>query len=179
VAGDERLRLFCALELPRETVQGLVAWQERLLCPAGGRLVPGANLHITLAFLGSTQRGRLDDVAGALREAAGGVAPAVLTAVRYRETRSVGMVVLDDEDGRAARLAGDLGARLERLGLYRREKRPWLPHVTVVRFRERPRLDPPVPELGSFVSSESTVRMSVLRPTGAEYSTVESVALGG
>ena len=28
------------------------------------------------------------------------------------------------------------------LGVYRREARPWLPHLTVLRFRERPRLRP-------------------------------------
>ena len=33
-----------------------------------------------------------------------------------------------------------------------RERRPWLPHVTVLRFRERPRLDPPLPELGNVRS---------------------------
>ncbi len=47
------------------------------------------------------------------------------------------MVVLSDEDGRAATLARDLHGRLERLAVYEPEKRPWLPHVTVLRFRER------------------------------------------
>ena len=63
--------------------------------------------------------------------------------VRYRETRSVGMLVLEDVGGAATALAADLGERLERLGVYRRENRPWLPHITVLRFRERPRLAPP------------------------------------
>lgn len=89
------------------------------------------------------------------------------------------MVVFEDEEGRATTLAQDLFARLERLGLYRPEKRPWLPHVTVMRFRERPRLGPPVPDLGRVVPSEATVTMSVLRPTGAQYADIESVALGG
>jgi 2'-5' RNA ligase len=89
------------------------------------------------------------------------------------------MVVLEDEEGRATMLAEDLADRLERLGLYRPEKRPWLPHITVVRFRERPRLNPAVPDLGRVVPSEATVTMSVLRPTGAQYADIESVALGG
>jgi RNA 2',3'-cyclic 3'-phosphodiesterase len=179
VDGDERLRLFCALRLPAETVERLAAWQAGLGAPAGGRIIPPQNLHVTLAFLGSTPRSRVDDVGGALRAAAETAEPPVLAAVRYRETQSVGMVVLDDEDDRATGLARELAGRLERLGVYRPEQRPWLPHVTVMRFRERPRLDPDVPELGRFVLSEATVSMSVLRPTGAQYADIQSVALGG
>jgi 2'-5' RNA ligase len=179
VDRNERLRLFCALRLPAKALDRLAAWQARLRLPPGVRPVPPENLHVTLAFLGATPRARVDDVSDALRAAAGAVAPPVLAAVRYLETRSVGMVVLNDEDGRATALAEDLAGRLDRLGLYRPEKRPWLPHVTVVRFRERPRLSPDVPDLGRVVPSEATVTMSVLRPTGAQYADIESVALGG
>jgi 2'-5' RNA ligase len=179
VNTNERLRLFCALRLPPEAIDRLAAWQARLRLPPGTRHVSPENLHVTLAFLGASPRARVGDVSEALRAAAGAVAPPSLAAVRYRETRSVGMVVLEDEGGRAIMLAEDLANRLERLGLYRPEKRPWLPHVTVVRFRERPRLSPGVPDLGRVVPSEATVTMSVLRPTGAQYADIESVALGG
>jgi 2'-5' RNA ligase len=77
------------------------------------------------------------------------------------------------------RLAERLHEQLERLGAYEREQRPWLPHVTVVRFRERPRLDPPLPELGEVVPSDAAVFISELRPSGARYVVVESFALGG
>jgi 2'-5' RNA ligase len=89
------------------------------------------------------------------------------------------MLVCDDEGGRATSLAGDLHARLERLGVYERERREWLPHLTVIRFRERPRLQPPLPELEPVVTSEAAVYMSVLRPSGAQYEVLQSVALGG
>jgi 2'-5' RNA ligase len=89
------------------------------------------------------------------------------------------MVVFDDEDARATALAEDVHERLERLGVYEREQRPWLPHVTVVRFRERPRLDPPLPDLAPVSPSEAAVYHSVLRPTGAQYEVLEAVALGG
>ena len=46
----------------------------------------------------------------------------VLRPRRYRETRSVGMLVFDDTDGAARRLAAELHARLERLGVYERER---------------------------------------------------------
>jgi RNA 2',3'-cyclic 3'-phosphodiesterase len=179
VDGDERIRLFCALRLPPETKDALVAWQASLALPAATRPVTRENLHVTLAFLGPTPQRRLDDVAAALRGAADGLAPPRLSAVRYRETRSVGMVALQDECGRATVLADALAHRLTGLGLLRPESRAWLPHVTVVRFRQRPRITPEAPDLGVFVPSEATVTMSVLRPTGAQYADIESVALGG
>jgi 2'-5' RNA ligase len=98
---------------------------------------------------------------------------------RYRETRSVGMLVLSDLDGGATRLAGDLQGRLEDLGVYEREARPWLPHLTVVRFRERPRLQLPLPELEEVSPSDAAAYHSVLRSSGAQYVVVESFALGG
>src|SRR5215211_4532760 len=58
-------------------------------------------------------------------------------------------------------------------------RRAWLPHVTVLRFRERPRLRPELPDLGEVSPSEAAVYSSVLRPTGAQYEILESVPLGG
>jgi hypothetical protein len=49
----------------------------------------------------------------------------------------------------------------------------------VLRFRERPRLRPSLPDLGRFSPSDAAVYLSRLRPTGAQYEVVESVALGG
>jgi 2'-5' RNA ligase len=79
----------------------------------------------------------------------------------------------------AQRLADDVMLRLEALGVYRREPRGWLPHVTVARFRERPALRPPLPDLGTVSPSELAVYHSVLRPAGAQYEILESNALGG
>jgi 2'-5' RNA ligase len=178
VEGRERLRLFCALRLPPGTVEELARWQSEAFGRAGAARVLGREqLHVTLAFLGSRPAGELDAIGSELREAARAAQPATLTVKGYRETRSVGMLVLDDEDGRATSLAGDLHERLERLGVYERERRPWLPHLTVIRFRERPRLQPELSEL-RFSPSDAAVYMSTLRPSGAQYSVLESVGVG-
>jgi RNA 2',3'-cyclic 3'-phosphodiesterase len=180
VEGRERLRLFCGLPLPSDAVRALVAWREREVGGANDvRPVEAGNLHVTLAFLGSRPSGEVDGILRALREAADGARPPVLTPARYRETRSVGMVVFDDADGRAGALAVRLWEGLERLGVYERERRDWLPHVTVLRFRRPPRLTPPLPDLGSVSPSEAALYHSVLRRAGAQYEIVESVALGG
>jgi 2'-5' RNA ligase len=181
VAGSDRLRLFCALALPGEAARQVARWQEREL--HGGRIVPRGNLHLTLAFLGSQARADVGAIAAALRAAAAdageGGAGIRLHCRGYRETRTVGMLVFDDEGGRAAALARRLHGTLEELGLYRREARAWLPHLTVLRFRERPRLEPRLPELGDVSPSDAAVFISRLRPGGAQYEILESVPLGG
>ncbi len=176
VEGRERARLFCALRLPEDALDALCEWQAEHI---RGRTVPREHLHITLAFLGHRPVEELGPILEAMRGAAADAEPIRLLPERYRETRSVGMLGLSDLAGNATDLAGDLFGRLEGLGVYEREGRRWLPHVTVLRFRERPRLRPPVPELGEFSPSDAAVYHSVLRSTGAQYVVVESFALGG
>src|SRR5206468_10266979 len=120
----------------------------------------------------------LDASLGALRAAAAAATPFVLAPARYRETRSVGMLVLEDPSGAATRLAEDMQLRLERLGSYRREARPWLPHVTVLRFRERPRLAPPLPRIAPFAPSGAAAFLSRLHPSGARYEVLETCHIG-
>ena len=176
VGGDDRLRLFLGLQLPRETIDVLERWQAAHL-RGGGRVVPREHLHVTLAFLGSRPRSELPAIVGALRAAAEPTGPLAFAPDRWRETRTVGMLVLHDADGEAARLAGRLHRRLEELGVYRPEQRPWLAHLTALRFRERPRLDPPLPETGTFVPSGAAAYLSRLHPTGARYEVLERVSL--
>ncbi|HEX7525906.1 MAG TPA: RNA 2',3'-cyclic phosphodiesterase [Gaiellaceae bacterium] len=182
MAGDARIRLFCALELPPATVDEVVAWQAAHLSAAqqrGARIVPSGNLHITLAFLGSRDAGELPAIAGALAEAAGAASPAELRPTRYRETRSVGMILYDDPSGAATALAAAVGERLEQLGVYQRERRPWLPHVTVLRFKERAGLVPELANIRSFRAVRTALYSSTLRPGGAQYEALETAALGG
>jgi RNA 2',3'-cyclic 3'-phosphodiesterase len=176
VSPDERLRLFLALRLPERVLREIEDWQRGQL--PGVRLVRREHLHITLAFLGHRPARELDPIVWALREAAAEAGEIRLTPVRYRETRSVGMLVLEDEGGRAGALASRLHERLAGLGVYRREGRPWLPHLTVARWRERPRLRPESPPRRTFVPSDAAAYLSRLQPGGAEYRVLESVALG-
>lgn len=176
---DERIRLFCALRLPDPTLERLAAWQREALDVPGIRPVARANLHVTLAFLGHRVAGELEGILSALRQAAAHAEPATLTVRSYRETRSVGMLACHDEGGRAAALAADLQLRLQALGVYEPERRKWVPHVTVVRFRERPRLRPALSALEPFVPSDAAAYLSRLRPGGAQYEVLESMEVGG
>lgn len=178
---DGTLRLFAALRLPAEWVGDLVGWQlGALAATPRTRLVPPASLHVTLAFLGVRPDVEAAMIAAEVRAAAAGVTlPVRLTPLRYRETRSVGMVELEDEGGRATALAVDVQQRLARLGVYTAERRPWLPHVTVLRFSVRPRLEPAPPAIGPCMPSDAALYHSSLRSGGAQYEVVDSFALGG
>jgi 2'-5' RNA ligase len=180
VEGSERLRLFCALLVPDDTTERLAAWQDEAFAGVSDvRPLPRDHLHVTLAFLGHRPVEELDGILGALGEASERAKPPLLSLHGYRETRSVGMLTFDDEGGRAAALAADLHGRLAALGVYEPERRKWLPHVTVLRFRRRPRLRPALPELEPFAPSDAAAFLSRLRPGGAQYEVLESMAVGG
>ena len=175
VEGDDPLRLFLALQLPGTTLDVVARWQAEHL--QQGRRVPREQLHVTLAFLGRRPAWELPSIVAALRDAVRPVGRIAFEPASWRETRSVGMVVLRDAGGEAGRLAGRLHGRLAALGVHRPESRPWLPHLTVMRHRERPRLDPPLPETGTFVPSGAAAYLSRLHPSGARYEVLERVSL--
>ena len=72
---------------------------------------------MTLAFLGSRPARELPSIVGALRDAVRGVRRIAFAPASWRETRSVGMVVLRDADGEADERARRLHAPLEELGV--------------------------------------------------------------
>ena len=179
MAGDARVRLFCALQLPEDAVARIAAWQAAELSGARGRVVPPENLHVTLAFLGSRPEREVGAIAAELRAASGLAGPVELRPERYRETRGVGMIACRDVTGAATELAEALAGRLERLGVYRRQARPWLPHITVLRFREREGLRPELPNMCSIHVVRSALYRSSPGAGGARYDALETAVLGG
>jgi 2'-5' RNA ligase len=185
VAGDGRIRLFCALQLPDAALDEVGEWQAAALGATGGRVVPRGNLHVTLAFLGSRPAAEVAGIAAALRTASALAPPGIeLRPLRYRETQGgrrsgVGMIVLEDASGAATALAEDVQGRLEELGAYRRERRTWLPHVTVLRFRSPEGLRPEVANMRSIHVVRSALYRSSLGHGGARYDALETAPLGG
>ena len=173
VGGDARLRLFLALRLPDDWLDALVAWQSRVFAARRVRIVPREHLHMTLVFLGSTPEGEVPAVIERLRAAAGAAGDVRLEPRGYRETRGAAMLTFEDIGGHGGALADAAG---------RHEDRPWLPHVTVARYRERPRLREEFPDTlrtHVLVPSDAAAFLSKLRPSGAEYEVLASIRLGG
>jgi len=174
------MRVFVGYPVPAEVREELVRWSETALGGVpGARIVPLANLHVTVAFLGWIEAAAVAAVERAVHEASAGESRPRFATERFRATRSVGMIALRDLDGVGTALALAIQERLEALRLYAPEKRAWLPHVTVARWKERParvRTYVPVREI---VPSEIAVYLSVLRAGGAQYVLLDSAALGG
>ena len=141
--------------------------------------------HVTLAFLGSRPRTELPPSSTLCVTSAAEATALELVPKRYRETRSVGMVVLDDPSGEAARLAERLHGRLEALGVYEREARRWLPAHDRRAFQqpparqraEAPRLAALRPMSARSLSSEAAAFVSRLHPSGARYEILETAEL--
>jgi 2'-5' RNA ligase len=172
-APARKLRLFVACDLPAEAERAVRDWQRRELSSHEDlRLMPA--LHLTLAFLGAVDAARAPDVGRVL----GGIrwsraecrfrAPLFLPA---HGKRRVVALELDDPSGILRRLQGEVSAGLGSEGLYEPEKRPWLPHVTVARFRR-----PGHPfslqnvNIGAFGVVRMVLYSSDLKPGGAEHS---------
>jgi 2'-5' RNA ligase len=90
---------------------------------------------------------------------------------------------LEDDGGRAATLQAGVSAALESAGVYRPERRPFWPHLTLARVkrgeRRVPGLPPgPSPPAGPIVAAELTLYSSTLRPQGALYEPLARRTLG-
>ena len=147
VDGDDRIRLFVALEVPDDVVVELVRWGKRHL----DRGRPVESFHITLAFLGAQPRSAVAAIAAILSREAAATERFELEPLRYRETRSVGMLVLADPSGRATSLADRVQRDLEEPRCLRARAPP------VAAARHRPAV-PRAPQARPAVAGDRTVR---------------------
>lgn len=131
-------RLFFAF-WPDEAARAALAAACAGLFPLDGRPVPVADLHVTAAFLGSVDAARLP----VLRRLATSL-PAFelrLDRIDFWPRSRVLVALASQPPPRAAAAVNDLWEALGRLG-FRRDPRPWRPHVTLARDTRAPRRDP-------------------------------------
>jgi 2'-5' RNA ligase len=185
-----RARLFVALDLPEPVREGIVGWQHAELSDDALRVVGPENLHITLAFLGYTPEKAIESVAEVVN-AVTAHAPRIELAPEPvgRPKGRPRLLALDAQSEQTIDLQADLERELVAKRLYKPEKRPFWPHVTVARVRpekrgsKRPaRIESapgPLPEAlcEPFFSLRCTLYRSMLRPQGAEYAPLAQVAL--
>lgn len=131
IAGATR-RLFFALWPDEATRAAIVAATAEAVAAAGGRAVPPANLHVTLAFLGAVPVGRVADAV-----AAGHGVPVAEGSVRFDRLAAwgrAGPLVLEPGELPAGleELHAALANRLDAAG-FALESRPFSPHITLAR----------------------------------------------
>jgi 2'-5' RNA ligase len=126
-----------ACDLPDEVAAAVGRWQDRELHPHDD-LRLAHTLHLTLCFLGDVAAGRLDDVSAALGALELPALPTAFTEPLFLPERGAKRVValrLDDPGGALAKTQQAVSDALARLGVSTPERRPWLPHLTVARYR--------------------------------------------
>lgn len=183
--GDEKLRLFTAVRVPREQLE----WLDRAVTPlktlAGARWTNVEDQHVTLNFLGWTAAPLLPEVVEAVEAAAGAHGPAEMRLdglgafPRERRARVLWAGVADPA-GLLPRLAADLGERLRAVG-YEPEDRAYTAHLTLARLKTPRSLEGALPELssppGAFVVDRVALFRSRLSPAGARYEVIHEAYL--
>jgi RNA 2',3'-cyclic 3'-phosphodiesterase len=179
------MRLFVALEIPSNVRENLAALLKSLRAVSPQtRWVRPENLHVTLKFIGEVPETRLVGI----REALAGVRTDQPVALDFR-----GLGFFPNEkhprvfwagieaSSNLKTLAAEIDGATEKLGIPR-EQRSFSPHLTLAHF-EPPRLQEPLRasiqenverEFGSLRTGQFHLIESKLKPSGAEYTTVES-----
>jgi RNA 2',3'-cyclic 3'-phosphodiesterase len=140
---DASLRLFFAVELPRDVREAAAAHTARLRrdFPAARASWPRPDsLHLTLKFLGEVEGIRLDSLWNAGAAAAAGLAPFALTiegagTFPPRGAARVLWLGVRDDDGQLSRLQFRLDKECAHAG-FPRESKPYKPHLTLARLRD-------------------------------------------
>jgi len=179
------MRLFVALEIPSRVRKNLAELLQslRVVSPQT-RWVRPENLHVTLKFIGEVPEARL----GAIRSALAGVDSDQPVTLDFR-----GLGFFPNEkhprvfwagieaSPNLKSLAAEIDKAMEKLGIPR-EQRPFSPHLTLARF-EPPRLaeqlraaiqEHAARDFGALRTGQFHLIESKLKPSGAEYTTVES-----
>lgn len=175
-------RLFIAIDLPEDVREELC----RLRTPIpGGRWVPQSQLHLTLAFLGDVEAGRVTELIGRLSGLKS--APFVLRFDRLGCFPSRARPRVLWVGVRPEPLLGTLAERLREIldeCAIPQEERPFSPHITLARlklpapresasFLDRPlRLQRPTISVEEFILFESS-----LTPAGAIHTPLQRFPL--
>jgi 2'-5' RNA ligase len=194
---DEILRTFIAIELDQPLRIALRQIQDRFKrqAPAGSvKWVAPDGIHLTLKFLGDTPQSRLPEIEDALRTACTGFAPFEVTVEGrgcFPNTRRprVVWVAVRDRGQMLVRLQAAVEKHVAALG-WPPEARAFSPHLTLGRVA-RGADSRTAAAVGQVVEKSVVEQIGVqrvtgvslirsdLRPTGAVYTPLINVALGG
>lgn len=169
-------RLFLAL-WPDDVIRARLEATQRLLPHGIGRPTPGANLHLTLVFLGNVDAARracVRDVCGRIRAA---TIEIVFDEIRCHARTGVAWASARVTPPPLSELAGRLQTALLPCQ-YRPEVRPFRAHVTLARAMRR-RVTLALPEPIVWTVQEFCLVASTLSIGGARYAVQRCWPLGG
>jgi RNA 2',3'-cyclic 3'-phosphodiesterase len=193
----ETIRAFIAVPLPDSLLRQLASLQRRLeeqMPRRGVRWVRREGIHLTLKFLGDTPAEKLPSIKEALAAVARNAPVSTFTVGgigcfpnAYRPR--VVWVGVQEPTGRMAALQDAIEEVMAPFG-YKPEGRGFTPHLTLGRVGRKARRDEvtrvgevvagtEVNQLAEVVADRFELIRSVLKPTGAEYTTLETFVLGG
>jgi 2'-5' RNA ligase len=187
-----RIRTFIGVDIGKAIRDRAVALQENL-ARAGTEVkwVEPENLHVTLLFLGEVDEREVPAVCRAVGEGARGQAPFVMsveTAGCFPTPRRPRVLWVGVGEGAQplCALHDALEERLLELGCYRREERPYTPHITLGRVKsDRPTdaLAAALAKQAGWKGGEVSVRevlvlSSKLTPKGPVYTVMSRAKFG-
>jgi 2'-5' RNA ligase len=178
----ERARLFVALELADEADAALERWRAEPIARSRLRAIPAAQLHLTLAFLGSLPLNEAERLGELVCAAARPVSGLSFGAPLWLPKRHPNVLAVEVHDtaGELAALHHELAGSLEQAGLYEPERRRPLAHVTVARGRPGPQPPPALSAVAhgtTFAARALTLFRSHTLSSGARYDPLRRVAL--
>jgi RNA 2',3'-cyclic 3'-phosphodiesterase len=179
------MRTFVAVFPPLEVRREALSWAKRRSSDDRVRWTRPENVHLTLKFLGDVEAEAFGSIRAALGEVCAQHAPfdaALAELGAFPSARRAKTLWIGAGEGsdRLRSLAADVDDALASLG-FEREKRPYVPHLTLGRVRGRPlNLDlPSGAEGNTFRVGRVQLTESRLTAKGATYRTMGDFALGG
>jgi RNA 2',3'-cyclic 3'-phosphodiesterase len=183
------MRSFIAIDLPpviKEAIKGVV----RELSPgsSGIRWVPVENIHLTIKFLGEVKEDLVPMVEKQLRASAERHQAFTITikgAGAFPNLRSPNVLWIGIEASDAlSSLFRDIDAGMSGLG-FELETRRFSPHLTIGRITDKNGTEPAIRGLSTYKDTvfgtigvqEIRLMKSVLKPSGAEYSSAADIRL--
>jgi RNA 2',3'-cyclic 3'-phosphodiesterase len=167
------IRAFVAIELPGHVTAALLRAGEAIRRAApdwrGEKWVAEDNLHVTLKFLGTIDEATVSALRSSLTSSLAAQRPFEMRLGGVQGASSRGRhamlwATFSDPDGQCTSLAETVVAAASTHGI-ETERRPFIPHVTLVRARKARRLSVEALTLANALLAEQDISMSVLSAT--------------
>ena len=165
---NKNVRVFFALWPGQTERTALAAWQTGLQALCGGRVMRPDTLHATLVFLGEVALSRLEALQLAAQEVAFEPFELCFDTARYWGHNHIAFAAPGNVPPQLARLAGDLERHLIR-HRFRFERRPYKPHITLLRNAQWSDAELPVLPAVHWQVGDFALVQSLSDERGARY----------